>query len=318
MRCWSVSVGAQEKRENVYSHRRNLRQANKPTMRIEGDEAETWIKRGAISKAAMATMPSKTRRVKKNARKENERANTIQHHHHHHRFGNQLTDSHLNEFQVHVRNRQNGCSCVNHLIHCTVTYGILLLSHSLALLHLLSEYCFTVAVSWLLMIWFVGDEILLNQWCSNVWARSHCPLPLSSISVALGGLLKTTNSIWIDRETEWAAVSVREQRMWEKQSSVARNTLQFQFSTLQIINLQASKTKTYHQFTTHFWWSYTNVWASTAQHSAPSNITAYTPQYSTYMVAHSFNRICTKINVRSWYPWLNVCVGEREMRKETL
>lgn len=41
MRCWSVSVGAQEKRENVYSHRRNLRQANKLTMRIEGDEAET-------------------------------------------------------------------------------------------------------------------------------------------------------------------------------------------------------------------------------------------------------------------------------------
>lgn len=69
MRCWSVSVGAQEKRENVYSHRRNLRQANKLTMRIEGDEAETWIKRGAISKAAMATMPSKTRRVKKKCTK---------------------------------------------------------------------------------------------------------------------------------------------------------------------------------------------------------------------------------------------------------
>lgn len=91
-------------------------------------------KKGAILKIALATMLSKARIEKKktHTQEENERANTIQHHHHH-QFGNQLTDSHLNEFQVHVRNRQNGCSCVNHLIHCTVMCGRSSLSLSLLL-----------------------------------------------------------------------------------------------------------------------------------------------------------------------------------------
>lgn len=170
-------------------------------------------KKGAILKIAMATMLSKTRSAKKVAQKENERANTIQHHHHH-QFGNQLTDSHLNEFQVHVRNRQNGCSCVNHLIHCTVMYRSSTLSTTLtltlsvlpfSLFFFFSKYCFSVVVFWLLMIWFVGGEILLNQWCLNVWVRSHCPLPLSSIPVALGGLFEQQVQYdrYRKREREW-------------------------------------------------------------------------------------------------------------------
>lgn len=128
--CWERSGVSEselrcEKRKCVYTHSsKELWQANKLTMRIEERRSQDMNKKGAISKYSNGDNAIKDtnrrRRRKKRTRKWTPTPFNII------IIINLEISSQIRiwmNFQVHVRNRRNGCSCVNHLIHCTVMYS---------------------------------------------------------------------------------------------------------------------------------------------------------------------------------------------------
>lgn len=95
------------------------------------------------------------------------------------------------------------------------------------------------------MIWFVG--------CCNITRRRNKKNP----RLELVPFFDVSNVSW----AMCASHSLRFSFV------VSHSKRQREFWTRQIINSQASKTKTYHQFTTHFWWSYKYKQTHTGTHS---------------------------------------------------